>query len=203
MSDAFLDKVYNIQGADETRALYDAWSHSYEAEVAENGYATPGRCADALVEVMADPTEPVLDFGCGTGLSGLALKLKGFSQIDGVDLSSEMLAQAQTKGIYRTLTQIDADGPLPNTNEYAAITAIGVIGAGAAPLSALDTLFDALKPDAFLCFSFNDHTLDDPRYDARVQSMITSNAARQISKNYGDHLPDLDMNSMVYVIKKT
>ena len=84
MTDKFLDKVYDARTADETRELYDAWSASYEAEVAENGYATPGRCAEALAKHLTDKDAPILDFGCGTGLSGLALKLAGFTTIDGV-----------------------------------------------------------------------------------------------------------------------
>lgn len=203
MTDGFLNRVYNVKGADATRALYDAWSQSYESEVADNGYATPGRCAEALAQAMPDLAQPVLDFGCGTGLSGLALKLNGFERIDGLDLSSEMLKEADAKGIYRSLSQNGADDPLPDTHDYAAITAIGVIGAGAAPLSVLDTLFDALRPGGFLCISFNDHTLEDPTYEDRANTLVTSGAATLVSKEYGDHLPGLNMKSMVYVFKKT
>lgn len=202
MTRSFLDKVYDVQGADATRDLYDAWSQSYEAEVAENGYATPGRCAKALAHVIEDQTQPVLDFGCGTGLSGLALKLAGFTQIDGVDLSAEMLAQARDKAIYRNLSQIDADGPLQDAGAYAAITAIGVIGAGAAPLSVLDSLFTALRAGGHLCFSFNDHTLEDPAFEARVKALIDAGDARQKVRDYGDHLPGLNMNSVIYVLEK-
>ncbi len=74
MAEKFLDKVYDAKGTDETRALYDDWAASYDAEIAENGYATPRRCAEALAGFATDPSLPVLDFGCGTGLSGLALR---------------------------------------------------------------------------------------------------------------------------------
>ena len=109
MSKTFLDKVYAARDEDETREIYDAWAASYEAEVAENGYATPGRCAEALSGVTKDLTVPIMDFGCGTGLSGLALKLAGFSCIDGVDLSAEMLMQAEAKGVYRETRQVSGD----------------------------------------------------------------------------------------------
>ena len=203
MSNTFLDKVYKVKGAEETRTLYDAWSASYEDEVGQNGYATPGRCAKALAQAVDDTSRPILDFGCGTGLSGLALTLSGFTTIDGVDLSKDMLAQAEAKELYRSLHQIEADGPLPDATEYAAICAIGVIGAGAAPLSLLDKLFEALTPGAYLCFSFNDHTLADPSFEARVQDLIASGAARENTREYGDHLPGLNINSVVYVLQKT
>ena len=95
----FLDKAYKARDAASTRALYDDWAASYEAEVAENGYATPARCAEALKGQTADMSAPILDFGCGTGLSGLALKLAGFETIDGVDLSAEMLEGARSKSV--------------------------------------------------------------------------------------------------------
>ncbi len=200
MTDRFLDKVYTARTADETRALYDDWSASYEAEVAEHGYATPGRCAAALAQFMPDTAAPILDFGCGTGLSGLALKLSGFTTVDGVDLSADMLAQAQTKGVYRTLTQIDADSPIEGT--YQAIAAIGVIGAGAAPISTFDVIMSALPKGGKCVLSFNDHALSDPENEARISEWCDRDAARLLFKDYGPHLPGLDLKSNVYVIEK-
>ncbi|MCC1493621.1 class I SAM-dependent methyltransferase [Cognatishimia sp. F0-27] len=201
MTDRFLDKVYQARGADETRALYDAWSTSYEAEVAENGYVTPGRCAEALASVVSDLTAPVLDFGCGTGLSGMALRLAGFTTVDGVDLSPGMLAQARAKGVYRTLDAIIADCAIPTG--YSAIAAIGVIGAGAAPLSVLDRITDALAPGAKTVFSFNDHTLEDPTFDAHVDALIAAGTMRSVFREHGPHLTGRNMQATVYVLEKT
>ena len=47
---------------------------------------------------------PVLDFGCGTGIVGELLDGKG-ATVDGADLSSEMLAVAARKGVYRDLIE--------------------------------------------------------------------------------------------------
>ncbi|MDU8911558.1 class I SAM-dependent DNA methyltransferase [Aestuariicoccus sp. MJ-SS9] len=200
MTDSFLDKVYAARTAEETRAVYDAWSKSYEAEVAENGYATPGRCAAALHAIMADTNAPILDFGCGTGLSGLALRLAGFTVIDGLDLSPDMLAIARDKGLYRDLSQTQANDPLPRG--YAAIAAIGVIGAGAAPLAVLDRIIDALEPGGFTVFSFNDHTLEDPSYQARVEALMADGTVTERFREHGPHLPGRDLNATVYVLEK-
>ena len=107
MTDKFLDKAYGARDAAETRKLYDDWAASYEAELGENGYATPGRCAAALAKYIPDASRPVLDFGCGTGLSGLAFRAAGFSTIDGVDLTDEMMEQARATGAYRDLRRAD------------------------------------------------------------------------------------------------
>ena len=199
----FLDKVYDARDAKETRALYDDWAATYDAEVAENGYATPGRCAKALKQHLTDPSASILDFGCGTGLSGLALKLAGFDTIDGVDLSAEMLEGARAKGVYRDLRQIQPDqSPVQTPGDYAAIAAIGVIGAGAAPISVFDTLMRALGPSGLFVFSFNDHALQDPVNEARVSEWTDCGAARLLFKEHGPHLPARDLGSNVYILEK-
>ena len=204
MSQGFLDKAYLARDAAGTRRLYDDWSSTYEAEVAENGYATPGRCAAALAQFMPDLALPVLDFGCGTGLSGLALRAHGFSVIDGIDLSADMLKQAEGKGIYRSLQQTEAGHPLAHqAGEYAAITAIGVIGAGAAPIEIFDLLMEGLASDGRFVFSFNDHALEDPSNEAKLEDYLDRKAASLLFKQHGDHLPGIGLGSNVYVIAKT
>ena len=64
----------------------------------EWGYATPPRVAMALRLAGANVEKGVLDYGCGTGLSGMALAAVGFQVIDGTDISPEMLSQAEGRG---------------------------------------------------------------------------------------------------------
>ncbi len=199
----FLDKVYAARTSDETRALYDDWAASYDDEVAANGYATPGRCAAALAGQIGDLTQPILDFGCGTGLSGLALKLAGFEVIDGMDLSADMLSGAAEKGVYRDLSQIGGDSALPNApGDYAAIAAIGVIGAGGAPVTVMDRLLEGLAPGGQMVFSFNDHALADPVHLDKLNGVLGAGTARLLFEEYGDHLPGLGMRSRIYVLEK-
>ena len=203
MGEKFLDRVYGQFSTEETRDLYDAWAKSYEAEVGENGYVTPERTARALFSKIRNSTASVLDFGCGTGLSGLALKLAGFTTIDGADLSPEMMALAREKSIYRKLWQVDPEAkqPVP-PGVYDAITAIGVIGVGAAPLSTFDLLMNALGPGGYFAFSFNDHALADPSFEAKVNEWVDCGAAHLLVRDYDEHLPGAGLKSMVYVIRK-
>jgi predicted TPR repeat methyltransferase len=201
MTNGFLDKAYGARDAQSTRQLYDDWAASYESEISENGYATPGRCAAALRAVTTDLTKPILDFGCGTGLSGLALKLAGFEVIDGLDLSPEMLEQAKAKGIYRKTELVEPGAALAHSpGDYGAIAAIGVIGA--APLSVFHLLMKGLAPDNKLVLSLNDHALADPSYEAAMSEWLDCGAARLLFKEHGDHLPGINLKSTVYVIEK-
>lgn len=198
----FLDTAYAARDAASTRALYDNWATTYEAELGEHGYATPGRCAEALKSVTSDLSQPVLDFGCGTGLSGLALKLAGFNTVDGVDISAEMLAEARAKGVYRHLDQIETDAELPR-KDYPLCSAMGVIGAGAAPIDVLHLLMRALPAGGKLVFSFNDHTLEDHSYEGGISEWTDCAAACLLFKESGEHLPGINLNSNVYVLEKT
>ncbi len=202
MADKFFDKVYGTEGAKAMRTLYDDWSDSYDDDVMGAGYATPARCAAALAAHLTPHTAPILDFGCGTGLSGQALAALGFTTIDGVDLSEGMLATARKRGVYRDLRKIEADDIGVAKGDYAAIAAVGVISSGAAPASTLGVLTKLLAPGGLMVFSFNDHALEDPTYEAAVADETGSGRARVLFRDYGDHLPGRDMKSLVYVLER-
>ncbi len=199
----FLDEAYHLDNPEDTQALYDDWAASYDAETSENGYATPGRLAEALANHVEDLGAPILDFGCGTGLSGLALKLAGFKTIDGMDPNVEMLAQAKPKGVYRALIEIDIADPTPIAKgSYPTIAAIGVIGTGAAPPETFDLLMNALEPGGIMSFSFNDHAMADAAYTSRLNEWLDCGNARLVFNDYGPHLPKRNVNSTVYIIEK-
>jgi predicted TPR repeat methyltransferase len=202
MSKKFLDKVYETGGAEDTRKLYDAWSDSYNAEISENGYQTPARVARAMARFSSDPSLPILDYGCGTGLSGGELQAAGFSTIDGADPSTGMLAQAQETGHFRELIELDLSRTLPiTTGQYHAITAIGVISTGAGPASLMDTLMGFLPSGGLFGFSLNDHALEDADYLAGVARLQDAGHLARV-KEYGEHLPGMGLKSMIYVFEK-
>ncbi|MGR3272331.1 methyltransferase domain-containing protein [Thalassococcus profundi] len=203
MQDKFLDKAYGVTDPEDLRRLYDDWSQSYDAEISENGYATPGRAAKALRKFVSDPGLPVLDYGCGTGLSGAALKHEGFEVLDGADISTEMLDQARGKGLYRELLAVDPADPVPfDKGAYAAIAAVGVIGPGAGPIDLLDRLMEQLDSGGFLVFSLNDHALKDRRHKGRMNEHIDTGSAMLLHAKHGPHLPGIGLKSSVYVLEK-
>lgn len=203
MTRKFLDQVYGLKTVQDTRRLYDDWSASYDDEIASEGYITPSRIAAALARFLPDRTAPVLDFGCGTGISGAAMTKAGFRTIDGCDLSAGMLARARSKGVYRKLWQTDPDAPFAVTpGDYAAITAVGVVSTGAAPPETLDLLVASLAQGAFLLFSFNDHTFDDPAFQARVDHHLSRATCRQLFREDGEHLPGIRLRSTVFVLER-
>ena len=203
MSNSFLDKTYDLDTPEETRSHYDKWAESYDREIAENGYATPGRVADALWQFLPEPDPEVLDYGCGTGLCGQELKRVGFHTVDGMDLSADMIDSARAKGIYRRLEQISLDDPRPIAQDrYRAVAGAGLLGVGGAPPDVFDLILHALPRQGLFAFSLNDHALADPAYTSKISEWVDCAAAHLLFREYGPHLPGIDLKSDVYVIKK-
>ena len=202
MAKSYLDDVYD-SGTNDSRELYASWASTYDNEVQKNGYVTPERVAKALKDIVTNQSEVILDYGCGTGLSGFALQAVGFTNIDGLDVSQEMVTLAEEKSIYKKLTVFDPSTKIPvHADQYKIITAIGVIGAGAAPLEVFDNLFSLLPPSGLFAFSFNDHTLSDPNYEEKVNQCLSSGQAIILHKSYGNHLPKANLKSNIYILKK-
>ncbi len=203
MSEKFFKNVYGLGSPQETQDHYKKWAASYDDEVGGQGYVTPKRVAHALWSIRPDADTPILDYGCGTGLSGEALRSAGYRVIDGMDPTPEMLQEAGAKGIYRALTDFEITDPNPlKAGAYQVITAIGVISTGAAPPETFDMLMNALPKNGLLALSFNDLTLSDRNYTARLGDWLDMGHARLLFRENGPHLQGMDMKSDVYVIEK-
>lgn len=200
----FLSSAYHLGATYDARTLYEEWSASYDTEIAENGYATPGRCAAALARFAADPSQPVLDYGCGTGLSGLALRMAGFTTIDGLDVSPPMIRQAEARtGVYRQTVLGSLPDPLASvTGAYANAAAVGVISTGHAPPATVDALLAMLPPGGCLVLSLNDHALAVPEFPSKVEEVVASGLADCPFREHGPHLPGIGLESTVYLLRK-
>ncbi|MFN3260656.1 MAG: class I SAM-dependent DNA methyltransferase [Pikeienuella sp.] len=200
----FLDDAYRHGPGLEAERFYDAWADSYDEELAENGYVTPRRCALSLAAATEERGRPVLDLGCGTGLSGVALRAEGFTVIDGWDPSAEMIRRAEARDAYRVLRQIEPDGPLTApAGAYAAIVAVGVLAPGLAPPEALDQCLRLLAPGGLMCFSLNDFTIADGAHEVRLKALEEAGKLELVSREYGEHIRSRGMGADVIVIRKT
>lgn len=204
MNDDHPPKVREPQAVAAARDLYADWAPSYEQDVLAAGYVAPRRVAEALRRNLSDTAVPLLDFGCGTGLSGRALAEAGFTTVDGTDISQQMLARARKAGVYRRLWRCGWGTPLcQQTGEaYGAIVAVGVIGARAAPPETLGYILDELGGGGLLAFSFNDATLADPAYQGALARLLDTGRAARVFHEHGPHLTQMNQGSEVFVLRK-
>lgn len=199
----FFERAYDLADAEQTRSLYDEWAASYDEELRAAGYASPVRTAAAMAEAVADRRAPLLDLGCGSGLSGEAFRAAGFAVIDGTDFSAEMLAVAEAKGVYRKLTKGDLNAPIPaKPGDYANATAVGVFSPTHAPAAMIDDVVALLPPGGCFGFSLNDHALAEPAYEKHIGGLVEAGAVAVVSDAYGDHLPQIGLKAKIYVLRK-
>ena len=198
-----LENAYGLRSSDDVAEFYGGWAGNYEDELKESGYATPLRCAAALAERVEDRDRPIIDLGCGTGLSGLALRDAGFTTIDGCDLSEEMLSRAREKGVYRELAVADlsADLPMP-PGAYAHAAAVGCLSPEYMPVTVLDDILKALAPKGCLVFSLNDHAAADGTMMGRICELCDAGGAELLHRSHGRHLPGIGLASTVFVLRR-
>ena len=202
MTEKFFPRAYNLTSQAEVDDLYTQWATSYDEEVIAEGYETPARVAKALAQ-FAPLDARILDIGCGTGYSGFQLKKQFFTDITGCDPNSNMLALAKSRGIYNAVWKTDLADPYPfDVGTYDVITAIGVIGSGAAPASALVPTVRALGPKGLLAFSYNDAALALPEFTVALEQVQDRNLAKIIFQEYGPHFTNKDVGANVYVLQR-
>jgi predicted TPR repeat methyltransferase len=88
--------------------VFDGAAAGFDAHIAALGYRAPEEVADELARRLGPPagTLVIADMGCGTGLSGAALRPYA-ARLVGCDLSLGMLRQAQQRGCYDALDKAE------------------------------------------------------------------------------------------------
>lgn len=188
----------------DTQDLYTDWAARYDADLGARGYHTPTRLAEALAPFLsADDERPILDFGCGTGLSGLALRAAGLGPLHGTDITPAMIDEAESKAIYDRLWVSQPGALDAEPGRYRAITAIGVISLGAAPPETLDLVVAALGAGDLLALSFNDPTRAHGGYDAQLNTHLEAGRLSTLARQHGPHLDESGMGSDVIILRAT
>lgn len=159
---AALARVYAAATPAELDAAYADWAADYDRETIALGYCLPFVIAGWVARHLPAGAGPLLDAGCGTGLSGPYLAALGYDDLAGLDLSDEMLRLAAARGRYADLRQGELGKPLPwPDGHFAGFLSTGVFTAGHAPASGLMELVRITRPGGFAVFTVRDILLDE------------------------------------------
>lgn len=141
--------------------LFDQHAEAFEDILVEQlGYAVPMMVRQRLQTLNLGPFKRLLDLGCGTGLTGEALRDMA-DDITGIDISENMVEIAHEKDLYETLYVAEAEDFLEDNDDepFDIITATDVLPY----LGALEPLFfgaaENLNAGGLLIFS--SETLDE------------------------------------------
>ncbi|HHB77143.1 MAG TPA: tetratricopeptide repeat protein [Desulfobulbus sp.] len=147
------------------QGLFDGYSENFDRDLLENlSYRVPALLSALLRKNIGSGRHNlrVLDLGCGTGLAGQAIALWAACLI-GVDLSENMVVQAEKKGCYHQLVVGDVVDFLKKMKEpIDLLLAADVL----TYLGALEPLFQAAgtvsRPGCLFCFS-TEHSEENDR----------------------------------------
>lgn len=186
---ALLERAYSLGNDEDAKALYRDWAQSYDKTMLEGlGYRTPLATAGLLSQHIADKTEPVLDVGSGTGLAGVELAAHGFTTLDALDYSPEMLAVARSRDVYRKLIEADLNETLDlPDNAYTALICTGTfthahVGAGCLP-----ELFRVLRPKGVFACTVHKDIWQKAGFEREMRRLAASGLLRLISCEAGTY----------------
>lgn len=181
-----LEKVYAARSNDERREAYNDWASNYDQDVSTFGIQLPYVGASVFSRHVEIGQGKILDAGCGTGMHSLPLKLMGYSNFHGIDISEGMLDIAKSRNIYETLRQMALGERLNFSDGHFDVTySIGCLAPGNAPPHSLDEFLRVTKSGGLIIWSTHSHV----------------NEQTQVFHDYRNALTDTKKWNMVFETK--
>ena len=167
-----LENAYKLATPDDNKVYYDEFAATYDADFASAlGWHYPRAIASAYQTLAKTTDRPIADIGCGTGLVAEALGCAP-ENIDGIDISDEMLAIAKEKGLYRSTIKIDLTASLdPIKNGYGAVVSAGTFTSGHLGPEPLEPLLDIAKPGGLFVIGVNKAFFVEAGFDPFINDM--------------------------------
>lgn len=158
--------------SEDVARYYDNWVEDYDQTLKGWQYEAPEQVAARLRERLA-PESVILDAGCGTGLSGLALAAAGFRTVDGMDVSARSLESAREQGVYRDLAHVDMQElPLPYADDtYHGLVCVGVMTYVPDSAGILREFRRILKPGGCMILTQRDDIFEERRFGETVAAL--------------------------------
>lgn len=189
---AFVDEAYHLEDEDSMVDFYKKWAADYDHQMLDQlGYSSPTKIAQQLSKHLPDTEASVFDVGCGTGLTCVFLAEKGYTNLDGIDLSPEMVGVARERGIYRELLVGDITRKLERDDaSYDAVISSGTFTHGHVGPEPLDEIFRILKPGGILACTVHLDLWESMGFKAGFETLVLQGTAQLISLEQGSYYLD-------------
>ena len=171
-SNKTLDEAYALKTPEDNKRLYADWASDYESDfVAAGDYALPQHVVAGFLGNGVSAN--ILDIGAGTGIVGALLSEADCTAIDGIDISPEMLAEAESKGCYRDLFEADLTKPLSQIDDetYDGLLSAGTFTNGHVGPDAFDELLRIAKRGALFAISINAKHWQSKSFDRKLAEL--------------------------------
>ncbi len=163
------DKNFKGSDIEYIEKLFDVFASDFDAVLADLEYDSPRYIAEKLSSLWSDKMNEkkrILDLGCGSGLCGKFIKeMLPKTQIYGVDISANMLKEAEKKQAYIKLVKSDIAHCFNRTKSmFDAVVSSDVF----TYFGALDSLFlnvaDSLCSQGLFIFTISKNELNQEPY---------------------------------------
>ena len=176
--------TFNSTDNESLRNIYENWASTYDEEYAASGYRLPALTPGFLTRYVSPTDLPVLDAGCGTGLTGDNLHILGYGNIVGIDLSKGMLEMARELCVYSQLARMTLGKRLDfPSNHFAGVISTGVFTEGHAPSSSFDELIRVTSPDGYVVFNVRDDIYEDQGFREKQDALEDQGLWRLVEKS--------------------
>lgn len=169
---ALLEGAYKLLSPADNIAYYRSEAAAYDTEFIQGmGYVMPRMVAAAYRAAAQAGDVPVADIGCGTGAVAEALGLPA-GQIDGFDISPEMIEKAREKAIYRDLLACDLTASLDGLpTSYGAVVSAGTFTLGHLGPEVLRGLLPLARVGALFVIGVNARHYEAAKFADVLESM--------------------------------
>ena len=175
----FVSEAYQLDDEASMVDFYRKWAEDYDKQMLEGlGYVSPTKIAQLLGELVVDTDASIFDIGCGTGLTCVYLAEKGFTNLDGIDISPDMVRVAGERDIYRELLVGDVNLPLErDSNCYDAVISSGTFTHGHVGPEPLDEIFRILRPGGLLACTVHNDLWESMGFKSRLDLLVEQGMA--------------------------
>ena len=175
--------VYAAASAGESRDRYDAWAPDYERDLLDTyGYRLPDTITDHFTR-WVEPPARVLDAGVGTGLVGICLADRGFTDLVGLDNSPAMLQESARKGLYADLHLMTLGEPLGfESGRFDAVISAGTFTEGHAPATGLRELARVTRRGGHVVVGIRPDIFDSHGFGPLIDELVTDRAWKVVER---------------------
>ena len=169
--------TYEAETLEELDDAYGKWASLYDRDTLDGmGYVGPQIAASMLDQHLDAKASRVLDAGCGTGLVGMMLNKMGYENVDAMDYSKAMLAEAEKKEVYSKVFQEDMNKELAIADDtYDATICVGTFTYAHVGPHAFDELIRVTRPGGYICFTIRDGAYQEYGYRNKMLEMEACN----------------------------